>query len=682
MLQGGLCVLMLFVQTLVWARVDIQYSQSHLTQYIRVEAATEAAPTAGSDSESERPKIDEYHTLEKDWEYQVGYMSGFGDSRRRICVKFIGDIQQQIFLENNQTEHDVSPDCYLKHLFGAGKCMNELSLSGQTKSFFEEQLQIMVVCLKNGNDLKIRFSSNGEIQHETFSDFISWLNTVDPDESVSVHKEIVIRSFGEKVSDRFHPITNHEVTGLLLLSLQPDESTGSPEPTAENASCGTGCLKVISGNRPQLLKYTPTQTSRAMRYISASLHASGYLGNGYDSTLNYDVFRGNITDASTYATEPQTWTQYAVAQTKSWLYLPHVKECLDHALKMDMFGKTAEDTGHHSSWLRIPSCKAALPYIKTKAEYILSHELFSKEDPEIKFHAKNDTGWCDSPLSKIALRVVQPGSPKSSVDDCFFRDIEDSEKFDFTHVSDFDFKDVSQNIVADLHKTNQKHAGFRCSYTGLRFVVLEDSYHPNELIVAFSCLFASNREWHFGSIKNVAFNGVQLASLVLQLGPRISVFYPLIYEQALRVVETIKEQMGQIEGKDYQRITLAGYCFGGSIAQYVGGMQGIETFCVNPFPLGLGLQRDLETKIADMSRHVTNLSIEHDWVSNLMGMDTFVTLYDSKLGFNRARLFGKRFMIPASKNGYNFSQRHLRVRTSSLRHAQWCVPKEVRDTRN
>lgn len=124
----------------------------------------------------------------------------------------------------------------------------------------------------------------------------------------------------------------------------------------------------------------------------------------------------------------------------------------------------------------------------------------------------------------------------------------------------------------------------------------------------------------------------------------MSGFKPAAFEQADTFVGRIQNLP---EFKD-KKITLAGLCYGGIFASYVGIKRGIRTVCLNSLPLGVGLQHQISSdRLSRAGEYVTHICAKGDWVSDSPGQ-AILDLIINRLGFRTPGLFGRKFLVPTA----------------------------------
>ena len=417
----------------------------------------------------------------------------------------------------------------------------------------------------------------------------------------------------------------------------------------------------------------PVKTGKIMRYISASLHSSGYLGNGFASTLSSDAFRGS--DTSVGPAGDMTVRGLVASSIKKTCQLPTIGKYARRWLaekeeeKLDECGLAGNDK------LTVFKLQDYYSYYQQKlgdgARYVFSSGWFDEEHKPENVYEQYDSKWFYSLPSRLAMNFVQPGGGSwAGKRKYIYPELNAEHTFAFEHIEGIDFSSVSPSIEPDTHIGFAEHAGYVCSVTGLRFVVLRDQLHPDEIVLAFACAFTSNRQWHYGSLRNLLFNGVQIGSVATTLVRCV----PPMFRQADEVAGIVQDRLGDLGATS---LVLSGYCLGGTIAQYVAGRRRVQAYCINPFPLGTALQRKLDTVLGDMDKYVLNVSIESDWASNFPGIDSVINLVDWLNLIDRPRILGARTYVPAFKDALSCYRRHLLVRGSVIEWAGWRLPEAL-----
>ncbi|MGY0216871.1 hypothetical protein ACWJJH_05715 [Endozoicomonadaceae bacterium StTr2] len=656
--------------SLVWGRgldLDIQSSQSHQTHYIHLWSKSGHSFHSAGYQAQPGWLVQDLQTSKKNWQVTniraVSEITCFD-----LTVTCISRLRP---MAGTKQLIPVGPVTWLKHLFAHGD-ISQFQLSEDGRDFLHQRLRIMVLELENEYRLKIFFEGEADLDEEhsardksfsSFDEWVQWLNDADDAELEAVSSErIRVTRFGEP-SCCFKSCRNRNVTGITLLSAVTSNAKDGAEAGHSFEPKGTDCqhflLKVISGHISEHITLSAGKTGEKMRYIAAALHSSGYLGNGFSSTLDSETFRGANVSAAGADT---TITGFVKSGIKQACRLPSVGQFVRE--KLGEGEKPREDE----------VLQGRYQYYKSRlgdgARYVFSSSWFDVEkEPEEAYELK-DQYWIGSMCSRLAMKFVQPGGGSwAGKIEYFFPELEDEHKFSFSHVEGIDFSSVAPEISQDTHLHEGGHAGYLCGKTGLRFVVLRDQHHPDELTLAFACAFTSNRKWHFGSVKNLLFNGVQAGSAATTLVH----YVPPMFRQAKEVAEIVSSKLTEL---DASTLTLSGYCLGGTIAQYVAGLTRLPAYCINPFPLGTALQRDLCTVLGEMDDYVFNISVEGDWASNFPYIDPAISLM-TWLGFSgRPRIFGTRRYVPAFKDELSCYRRHLLVRSSVLEWARWRMSKE------
>ena len=135
------------------------------------------------------------------------------------------------------------------------------------------------------------------------------------------------------------------------------------------------------------------------------------------------------------------------------------------------------------------------------------------------------------------------------------------------------------------------------------------------------------------------------------------------YSQAERFVNALRHST-RLSDKN---LTLSGNCIGGSIASYVALKQRLPAVCINPLPLGAGLQREIgDHRIRQADQYITNISIQSDWASDPILLSTIDRII-SFIGIRTPGIFGHRYDVP-THFGWDLCSTHTRVLTSLKQH--------------
>jgi hypothetical protein len=166
--------------------------------------------------------------------------------------------------------------------------------------------------------------------------------------------------------------------------------------------------------------------------------------------------------------------------------------------------------------------------------------------------------------------------------------------------------------------------------SGLKIALL---IKENELIISFGARGSSKSEMTEKSYS------IEMSAVGNLLGA-----IPEIYEEADRVISWIKQQP-EFESKT---ITLAGQCFGGSLASYCALRHKMKAVSLNPFSLGVGLQANISSEtLLNADKYVTNINAKGDLFSDSAYLDTidYIACY---IGLKTPGSFGQRFSIPSA----------------------------------
>lgn len=121
-------------------------------------------------------------------------------------------------------------------------------------------------------------------------------------------------------------------------------------------------------------------------------------------------------------------------------------------------------------------------------------------------------------------------------------------------------------------------------------------------------------------------------------------FKPKIYENANCIIQRILQDP-YFKNK---KILLTGLCVGGSIAQYIGLKNSLQTVGFNTLPLGAGLQKEIgEKKLSMASKHITHILVKNEFLNEFPGI-SIINKVLSLLGFRAPGNFGKGYRIPSA----------------------------------
>ena len=119
---------------------------------------------------------------------------------------------------------------------------------------------------------------------------------------------------------------------------------------------------------------------------------------------------------------------------------------------------------------------------------------------------------------------------------------------------------------------------------------------------------------------------------------------PEEYEVARQFIHKLKEH----PEFRYKSIKLVGQCFAGSVAQYVGIAEKVETVVFNSLSMGAGLHEKLgRERLSEADRYVTHISARGDYTSDFPGIHIIDRIL-CFLGIRTPGNFGKRFAIPSA----------------------------------
>lgn len=118
-------------------------------------------------------------------------------------------------------------------------------------------------------------------------------------------------------------------------------------------------------------------------------------------------------------------------------------------------------------------------------------------------------------------------------------------------------------------------------------------------------------------------------------------FNPRMYEQAVEVVEAIKNDLQYAD----EKVVLTGHCLAGEVASYVSLRTRIKAVVFNSLPLGAGLQAKISNNsLKEAKKYITHLSAERDFTSDFYGIET-VDKFFHFFGIRTPGNFGERYFI-------------------------------------
>lgn len=118
-----------------------------------------------------------------------------------------------------------------------------------------------------------------------------------------------------------------------------------------------------------------------------------------------------------------------------------------------------------------------------------------------------------------------------------------------------------------------------------------------------------------------------------------------VFENLCKVMDIIKPKFAEAS------LCLAGQCWGGTLASYVGIKMKISTICINSPALGVDLQQALGQDLHKAKEWVTHVFTKGDWTQSdpLVG---FVDWTLSRFGLRTPGSFGRKFEIPSAYTSY------------------------------
>ncbi len=122
----------------------------------------------------------------------------------------------------------------------------------------------------------------------------------------------------------------------------------------------------------------------------------------------------------------------------------------------------------------------------------------------------------------------------------------------------------------------------------------------------------------------------------------------LVPEIFTKAYELVLDVVNHPSMKD-KKIELVGQSFGGSLASYVALKSGLDAVCINPMPLGGGLQTNIGVKaLEENAQHVRNFTIETDYVTDNHYIEPLDRIATHVLGLKTPSNFGPRYTIPTA----------------------------------
>lgn len=190
--------------------------------------------------------------------------------------------------------------------------------------------------------------------------------------------------------------------------------------------------------------------------------------------------------------------------------------------------------------------------------------------------------------------------------------------------------------------------------SGLKIVLMEKS---DEIVVGFGALRSCSSEVkEVQAVKKIN-NKIYATAIKNILGTT-----PKIYFKALEIFKALRESP-YFMGK---KLTLAGQCFGGSIASFVALSEKQQAYCFNSIPLGVGLQKVLgKNKLMEAKKYITHISVKNDYITDFPGMYIFNFLLNF-IGIRTAGNFGNAFVIPSAFKLFDHFRTHSFVLASFM----------------
>jgi hypothetical protein len=210
--------------------------------------------------------------------------------------------------------------------------------------------------------------------------------------------------------------------------------------------------------------------------------------------------------------------------------------------------------------------------------------------------------------------------------------------------------------VADISETMQvKDDCFFDPYTGVKAIILEKD---NEVVVCFGSLHTGDYEFKLpeqqqsqgadGTKEKEKIDEKKAAKVrerqMQSVHGNLLGLKSKTYDQADLLYQKIAS-LPQFQGK---KISLAGQCFGGSLASYVSLKNKVPAICFNTFPLGVGQQEKIGPDMLHKAdEYITHVSAETDYVSDNRKV-AFIDWILTSLRIRSPGNFGKRFVIPSA----------------------------------
>jgi len=195
---------------------------------------------------------------------------------------------------------------------------------------------------------------------------------------------------------------------------------------------------------------------------------------------------------------------------------------------------------------------------------------------------------------------------------------------------------LAENLSSPLPgQLEPKETCFFDPKSGLKIMVLEKD---NNIIVVFGDADSSGGVVDDKKYKKL-YRRLNIDCAVNILGGK-----PKVFSQASRFVEQLKT-CSLFQNKT---ISLCGQCLGGALASYSALQNQLSVVCLNPVPLGPGLQEEIGSEsLNNAEQYINNLSATGDFVSDnppIGWIDRMINL----IGIKTAGNFGKKVAIPSA----------------------------------
>lgn len=210
-----------------------------------------------------------------------------------------------------------------------------------------------------------------------------------------------------------------------------------------------------------------------------------------------------------------------------------------------------------------------------------------------------------------------------------------------------------KSFKIEHERIDAKKKAFYDPKTGLKVVVMEKG---NDVIVAFGAIGAHRSIIGEKTKEDKKLNLYQHTNVVTNLLG--------IVPDRFRLAERFFAQLKEHHSLKGKKITLAGQCYGGTVAQYLALKNRFPASCFNCLPMGAGLQYKLGNKaLREADKYVKHLVIRRDFVSDTSPIPDVIL---SGLGLRTPGNFGKKYRIPSAyKEG---DKRHNFVLGSMMHH--------------